>query len=187
MTEKNFVYDKEVAKLFSDPYFHGVTMHIENIKKEDNSPETKREYIDGLESILVKQDISTAPSILPLLKECVDLMHTPEVQSDICVMLGHISQNVQPVALELVKAHVFKECMVLYKNTPATANKIIFLLTILNNTLPSLLNSIVAIGDTPEDLFNLSQAPELTPQSQDRLKVLLKSLQVPNQSNHNTK
>lgn len=175
--QKDIVYNKEIAEVFADPTLYGVKIHIENIKKETNSVEIKKEYISGLEIILTPQDISTAPSILSEIGRCIELMHIEGIGTEICVMLGHISQNVIPVAEQLIKSKVYSECFVLYKAVPQAINKIIFLLTILNNTLPSMKDSLSNANEDISLALSISEEdPFLENKSKPRLSAIKQSL-----------
>lgn len=178
--KKDPLYDKEVAKIFADPFLYGVQIHMENIEKETNTVEIKKEYILGLETILTKQDISTAPSILPEIGKCVDLINIKGVEADMCVMLGHISQNVIPVAEQLIKSKVYSKCLSMHKNVPMAINKIIFLFTILNNTLPSLRDALIDANEDIQQIFSISEDdPHLEQKSKPRLAAIKNSFQTP--------
>ncbi|EIJ87375.1 hypothetical protein NEPAR06_0918 [Nematocida parisii] len=177
MEEKNIEYDKEMAEIFVDPYKYAVTVHISNIKSPNNTVEIKKEYIEGLETILVKQDISTAASIFKMLGDCTDLISVPGVEDDVCRMLGYIAQNVEPVAKELLRCGVVKKCMDLYKDKPEAVNGIVFLFTILNNTLSDFSAEIKASGEDPSIISQISKdGPHITSKSQERLAEIIKSL-----------
>lgn len=177
MNKKNFTYDPEVAKIMADPYLHAVQMHIENIEKEENTTEVKKEYILGLETLLVNQDLSTTPSIIGQIGKMPRLVHVPGVEADICVMLGHISQNVQEVAQKLIDEKIFSECMSLFERRPSALNKILFLFTVLNNTLPSMRASLLRAKEDPLLLEKISETNCLADEkTQGRLTELKKAL-----------
>ncbi|OAG29076.1 hypothetical protein NEDG_01215 [Nematocida displodere] len=173
-------YDRGLAEILIDPFLYAVRLHIENIELETNTVEIKREYVEGLESILVQKDISTAVSIVPELKNCIKLMHVPNIEEDVCVMLGHIAQNVRPVSEELVRERVFRECFVLYEKKPLAASKIIFLLTTLNNTLADFVPLLREAGEDPSVLSRLVLGEvSLNTKSKERLSVLCKAFGIP--------
>ncbi|KAI5190819.1 hypothetical protein NEMIN01_1221 [Nematocida minor] len=177
MEKEQANYDKETAEIFSDPYAYAVDMHIENIKKPENTVEIKKEYIQGLETILVRQDISTATSIFPKLEKCVELIDTPSVESDMCAMLGHIAQNVEPVAKELLRCKVFSKCIDLYKSKPETVNKILFLFTVINNTVADLSNELRRCNEDPSIIKDISPTDvHLNERSKERLIAISQSL-----------
>ncbi|KAH9385940.1 uncharacterized protein NEMAJ01_0836 [Nematocida major] len=179
MQKKQTDYDKSTAKMFLDPYKYVIEVHIENIQKPENTVEIKKEYITGLETILVRQDISTASSIFPLIAKCVGLLDVPGLEEDVCVMLGHISQNVEPVARELVRCQVLSRCMELYRKRPEAVNKMLFLLTVINNTVKDLRSALEASGQDPAALKCISATDEhMSEKSKERLCDILSSLNV---------
>ncbi|KAI5134161.1 hypothetical protein NEAUS04_0520 [Nematocida ausubeli] len=176
MEEKQMEYDKETAEIFNDPYRYAVDLHIKNIRSDANTVEIKKEYILGLETILVKQDISTAISIFARIGECVDLIDVQEVEEDVCGMLGFISQNVEPVAREMVRCRVVEKAIALYKRKPEAVDAIILLFTILNNTLNGLQEAVKAEGQDPSIIKEISTESEhMSSKSKSRLAVILGS------------
>jgi len=179
MEERNFEYDKDAAEAFSDPFFFALCIHIENIQKEENPPEIKKEYIEGLETLLGQEDISSSPVILEELKKCAPLIHTSGVENEMCVMLGHVVQNVEKASRALVQGRVFRECIALYRKKPQTVKKIVFLLTVLNNTLKELPLEIKCAGCDPKQLEEIGLADKhLDATAQERLKVLRKAFEI---------
>ncbi|KAI5171205.1 hypothetical protein NEFER03_0607 [Nematocida sp. LUAm3] len=177
MEKKNFTYDPEIAQIMADPYLHAVQMHIENVEKEENTTEVKKEYILGLETLLVNQDLSTASSIIQEIGNMPRLVHIPGVEPDVCVMLGHISQNVQEVAQKLIDGRIFSECIKLFKTRPTALSKILFLFTVLNNTLPSMRESLLSANEDPADIEKIEDSNCVSDEkSKSRLSALKASL-----------
>lgn len=180
MEKKEEAYNKEDAEIFMDPYKYAVEVHIKNIKKKENTPEVKQEYIQGLETILVRQDISTAASIFPMIESCVDLIDTKDVEEDICVMLGHISQNVYAVAKELIRCKIFSKCISLYKRKPQTIKKILFLFTVIKNTvsdLPAILETELSEEEAATLQSIEKEEAHLNEQAKKRLSAFLEIIQ----------
>lgn len=172
-------YSKETAEIFADPFGYVVDVHIENIKKDENTVDVKKEYILGLETILVRQDVSTAPSIFVKIKDCVSLLEVPEVEEEVCAFLGHISQNVQPVAKEIVKCQILSKCMGVYEKKPETINKIVFLLIVLNNTLKDFAGELLSANEDPAILKTISTADsDINEKTKERLSALLAALKI---------
>ncbi|KAI5186629.1 hypothetical protein NEHOM01_1597 [Nematocida homosporus] len=172
------ITEKEIGMILADPYAHAVSLHIENIEKPSNSIETKNEYIDGLEAMLIHSSVSTAPSILAKMKDLVKLIHVPGVEANMCVLLGHMTQNVIVISQELVKCHIFSECLALSRTRPTALPKIAFLLTILDNTLPNFKELLIKANEDPLKIRDfLSAETVIDSKTEARLTALCAKLE----------
>lgn len=169
-------YDQEAAKAFANPSLYAIAHYLETIEDAETPVATKKECLDELEMLLVNQDISTTPAVLPQLRRCLLLLRVPGVEAEVCTFLGYISQNVAPVAQELVTGGVFSECAELYRCQPECLNKILFLLNILVNTLPNLAGLLPAGGSESAILEIALDAPELDDRARERLAAIKKAV-----------
>ncbi|KAI5189019.1 hypothetical protein NECID01_0374 [Nematocida sp. AWRm77] len=177
MEQKEELYDKETGKLFSNPLFYGIVHYIEKIEDPSVPLKIKQECIYELEIVLVTQSASTSPDVLGIMERFVGLLHVPEMESEVCMLLGYISQNTQPVAESLVSSGVFEEALGVYRKHPAYAKQVLFLLSILSHAVPDLLSLLHTHGATPSSLLDIAEA-DLDEKSKERLASLKEKLSL---------
>jgi hypothetical protein len=128
----SFKYDREVAEMIANPYPHLLRECIEKVKGAEASTEEKKGALDDIEHLMARGIVSDRGT-LDLFGELISLLDVSEVSREVCVMLGHVVQNV-PVAIdELVKCGVIRHLQKVFERDRETGDKVVFLLAVVAN------------------------------------------------------